>query len=121
MRVNREPDICSVRAKLDCQSGFRNEIAGGGPDDAAADDALVAFIKNDLRDSLVAPKGQRAAACRPGEDALAVFDAFGFHLVLGQSDPGDLWVGVSDRRNDLRVEEAVLASCILRGDLAFMR
>src|SRR5208337_3328427 len=106
------------RAHLDRQRRLGDEVAGVGADDAAAEQAVGRLVEQQLGHALVAAERERAPRRRPGEDALAVFDALRLGLVLGHADPGDLGVGVGNRRDYLGVEEAVAARRRLRGDLA---
>ena len=80
----------------------------------------VALVEQHLGDALVAAERQRAAGRRPREHALAVLDARGLGLVLGDPDPGDLGVGVGHRRDHRGVEEARHAGRDLGGDLALV-
>jgi hypothetical protein len=63
-------------------------------DHAAAQDfsmsmGLVTIIEQQLGNTFVAAIGNRAAGCRPREQALLDLDALGFGLVFGEADPGD--------------------------------
>ena len=70
--------------------------------------------------ALVATQRQRSSARRPGKDALAVFDATGLGFDFGHADPRHLRIGIGNRRNDLRVENAVLAGRHFGCDLRLM-
>ena len=91
-----------------------------GADDARADDPVGGLVEQDLGDALVPTQRQAAAGGGPGEHALAVLDARGLGLVLGDPDPGDLGVGVGHRRDHGGVEVAVVSGGVLRGDLALV-
>ena len=74
--------------------------------------------------SLVKPSSRALAMARPeaahGKFRHADLGAVLLRLVLGQADPGDLRVGVGDRRDDARVEMRFLARRRLGGDVAFV-
>jgi len=55
MRVNRVAKVYGIRAHLDRQCGFRDQIACICPDDAGTDDALVFGIKEQFGDPFGAP------------------------------------------------------------------
>ena len=100
--MDGEGDVLGLAAHLDRQRGFRNEVAGVRPDDAAADRPLRRLVPQRLGQALVAPERKRAPARGPREDRLAVSDALGLGLRLGEADPGDLRIGVGDRASSCR-------------------
>ena len=85
--VDGEADVGGVRPHLDREPGLGHELAGIRADDAAAQQAVGRLVEQELGHALVAAQRQRAARGRPGEDALAVLDALGLGLVLGQARP----------------------------------
>ena len=79
--MDGEADVFGFGAHLDRQRRLGDEVAGVGPDDAAADQPLGLFVPQGLGQALVASERQRPAARRPGEDGLAVFDPLGLGSV----------------------------------------
>ena len=59
--MDGQPDVCGVRAQLDGQRGLGDQVAGIGPDDAAADDPVVVSSKI----TLVMPSSRPSDSERP--------------------------------------------------------
>src|SRR5437660_11598914 len=72
MRMDGVAHVLDVGAHLDGEADLRDQLAGVLPHDAAADDAQVGFVVEELGETLLAAVGERAAARRPGEDGLAI-------------------------------------------------
>ena len=95
-------DVGDLAAHLDRERDLADQVPGMHADDAAADDALRALVEDQLGEALGAADADRAAARRPRELADADLEAPGLRLGLGDADPGDLRVGVGDRRDHPR-------------------
>ena len=67
-------------------------------------------VEQQLGKALVAAVGDGAPGCCPRKLSPLHLDPFSLRLVFGEPDPGDLGIGVCDRRNHARVEERFLAS-----------
>ena len=119
--MNGEADVFGFRAHLDRQRRLGDEVAGVRPDDAAADQALGLLVPQGLGQALVAAERERAAARRPREDRLAVFDPLGLGFRLRQARPGDFRIGVSDRGDRLGVKRGFVSARDLRRDLGLVR
>src|SRR5262245_41328272 len=89
-------------------------------DDAAADASVRALIEEQLGESLVASVRNRATGSCPREHGFPVLDALRLALFLGQSGPGNLGVGVRNRRNLPRVEVALLSGRGLGSHMRFV-
>src|SRR6185295_3049918 len=100
--VDSLADVSRVGAHLDAERHLADEIAGAGADDAGADDAVRLLVENQLGETLVAGVGDGAARGAPGEFSHADRGAGFLRLVLGHADPGDLGIGIGDRRDDVR-------------------
>jgi hypothetical protein len=103
--VDGERDVAGVGAEFYGQRHLADQLTGERPDDRRADDPLAVLVEQELGHALLPGEGERAAARRPGEDAFAVLGAGRPRLLLGHPDPGDLGIGVGDRRDDPRLEE----------------
>jgi chromosome condensin MukBEF ATPase and DNA-binding subunit MukB len=68
--MDRLADIGCVRAHLDRQTDFADQVAGIQTDDAAADDAMRYFVEDELGEAFVATVGDRATRSGPREQAL---------------------------------------------------
>ena len=110
MRVDRQSDVGRIRAHLDRERDLRNQVAGIGADDPAADHAVAHRVEQQLGESFLAPDRQRSPAGRPRKDRLLAGDAPRLRVGLGETDPRDLGIGVGDRRNHAGIEVA-LESC----------
>jgi hypothetical protein len=79
------PMSAASGAHFDRQRRLGDQLPGVRTDDAAADDPVRVLVEQDLGQPFVAPEGQRAAACRPREDAFAVVDARRLGLAFGNT------------------------------------
>ena len=91
VRMDRQADILGIGAEFDGQRCLSDEVASGGPDNPAADDALSGFVEQDLGQALVAAKRQRTPGGSPRETplpyltpaALASFSVVPTHATSG--------------------------------------
>ena len=114
-------DVLRVGAHLDGQTDLGDEVAGVQPHDAASDHPPVRLVEEQLHEPFVAGVGDGPPARRPGKDRFAVLRPALLQLVLGGTGPGDLRIGVGDRRNLPRVEGGLVPGRDLRGHMAFVR
>ena len=90
VRVDAEGKVLRGRAHLDGQHAFGDEFARAVADDAHAQHALSSGVNDELRETVRAVKGQRAAARAPRELRDGDFDAFGLRLGFGQAARSDV-------------------------------
>ena len=75
-----------------------------------AQDAVVVGVRKDLHQAGALVGGQRATGGRERELAGAVGLAVGLEFLLGLAHPGDLRMGVDDRRDAIVVDQRFVAS-----------
>src|SRR6187455_2537252 len=121
MRMHGERDIGRMRAHLNGECGFGNEVTSRRTDDAAADHTFRGLVEDQLGKPFTAAQGQRTATGGPRERAFSVPDTRSLRLVFGNPDPRHLWIGVGNRRNDPGIEIALVTASDLSGNLALMR
>jgi hypothetical protein len=120
MRMDGLADVGRIRAHLDRQRDLAHQVARPGADDGAAHHAVCLGVEDELGEAFVARIGDGAAGGAPGKLRHADRGARLLRLVLGHADPGDLRVGVGDRRDDARVEMRLLPRRRLGRDMALV-
>src|SRR3954462_4647074 len=121
MRMYGEADVGGFGAHFDRERHFGDEIAGVRRDDATADDAVCRVVEDQFRETLGAADADRAPGCRVREFADAVLDALLLRFAFGDADPGDLRIGVGDRRHDASDEFTLYSGRDFGGYFCFMR
>ena len=91
-----------------------------GPHNPTTQNLVGRGIKQQFRKSLITAIGDRAPRSRPGKHALGDGDAFLFGLILRQSYPRDLRIGIGHRRNHTCIKITLLTRCSLSGDMALV-
>ena len=110
VRVDRERDVLRVGAHLDREHGLGDQLAGVGADDARAEDAVGLGLEQELRQPVGAADGRARGRTRPtGRRRSRPSMPSALAWVSVRPDPGDLGVGVGDRRDRADVERDVLA------------
>ena len=102
-------DVDHICTHLNRQGNLADHVTGVGANNAAAQDFAVAVrfravIKQQFGEAFVAAVGNRAAGCRPREQAFFDLDALGFGFVFGQANPGHFGVGVGDAGDDAGIK-----------------
>src|SRR5947209_18903811 len=110
MRVYGEPDICSIGSRLDRQSHLADQFPGVRPHDSASEHTVRVGIKQQFRETLLAPERQRSAVCDPGESSFFEGYAPGLYLDLRQTSPRYLRIRVGHGGNHARVKRALMSS-----------
>src|SRR6476620_7555194 len=67
MRVDGLADVDGIASHLYGKADLADQVARMGADDATPKYAVIGLIEQQLRESLVAPVGDRATRCRPGK------------------------------------------------------
>src|SRR5258708_25296255 len=120
MRMDRLADVGGIAAHVDRQRELADEISRAGADDAAAEDAMVVGVEDELGETLVARVGNRASRGSPRELGYAYLGARLLRFFLGEADPRDLRIGVSHLRDDPSFEVVLLALGSVRGHLSIL-
>src|SRR5512133_4406917 len=120
MRMHGKRNSGCIRAHLNGKGNFRNEVTSRRTNNAATDHSFSGLIEDQLGESFTAAEGQRTTTGGPWESAFSICDTRSLGLVLGNPDPRHFRIGVGNRRNDPRIEVALLAASHLGGNLAFM-
>ncbi len=107
--MNGLADVDRIASHLDREADLADQVAGMGADDAAAEEAMVRLVEQQLGEAFVAPVGDGPAGGRPGKYGLAVLDPLRPALVFRQARPGDFRIGVGDRWNLPCLEQGVPA------------
>ena len=97
-------DVGRVRAHLYRQREFADEVTRAGADDGAAHDAVRLGIEYQLGEAFVPGIGDGATGRGPREFRNADLSSCLLRLVLGESNPGYLRIGVRHRGHDARIE-----------------
>ena len=121
VRVDAEGKVLRGRAHLDGEHALGDEFARAVPDDAHAQHALGGGVNDELRETVSAVEGQRAAARAPRELRHGDFDAFGLRLSFGKAAPRDLGVGEDDGGDDGFVRAARFAGDDFHGGAGLAR
>ena len=120
MRVDGEANIIGVTTHLYGKGRFGDEIARIWTHNSGADHPAVVRVKQQFSDAFVATKGKRAAIRRPGESPFLVSDVVRLCFAFCYPDPRDFWIGIRNRRNDVRIECYFMAGDNFGSDFAFM-
>src|SRR5207344_2627895 len=78
-------DVDGIATHFDREADLADQLSGMGADDAAAENAMVGFVEQELGETLVAAIGNGAAGSSPGKNRLAVLDSLRLALVLGET------------------------------------
>src|ERR1700737_4433894 len=113
-------DVDGIATHFDRKADLADQVSGMGADDAAAENAMVGFVEQELGETLVTAIGNGAAESSPGKNRLAVLDSLRLALVLGETSPCDFRVGIGYRRDLARFQTTVLAGRGFRGTVGFV-
>src|SRR5579872_7470566 len=120
MRMDGEADVGGITAGLDRERDLADELAGIRANDAATEHPMSLGIEQELREALFPAQRQGPSVRDPGEAPLGKRNALVFRHRLGEPDPRDLGIRISDRGNYARIEGALLTGGDLGGHLALM-
>src|SRR3954471_5593090 len=109
MGVDGQCDIGRVCSHFKREHRFRNQFAGIRADDPRTNQATCGLVEKEFCHAFVTGYGACAAAGCPGKAGFVNFDALRLGLCFGQAHPGNLWIGVGDRRNGTRVEPGLVS------------
>lgn len=108
-------NVLGGRAVLKGQGGLGNHLTGVGSDDVAAQQPVGLGIGKHLDHAVRVEVGLGTRVGAEGEGADLVGDVLVLEFLLVLADPGNLGVGVHDRRNDTVVDVAVALLDVLDG------
>src|SRR6516164_6769781 len=109
VRVDRALQVLAARGVLHGEHRLGDQLPGERPDDVHAENLVVIAGRHDLGEPLSLLQGACAAAGEEREGARFVGTPARLHLLLGETDPGDLRRRVDDEGNHLVVHLAVAA------------
>src|SRR5215510_14337838 len=99
MRVDRHADVRSVRAHLDRERDFGDELTGVAADQTTADHAVCLRIEDQLGEAVIAALCERTAARGPWKARRFDLHTPGLRIRLRHADPCDLRIGVGNGWN----------------------
>src|SRR5262245_12429602 len=109
MGVDRALQVLAARGVLHGEHRFGDQLAGERSDDVYTENLIVIAGRHDLRKALRLLEGAGATAGEEGESSGLVGAPACLHLLLVETDPGDLRRRVDDERDDLVVHLAEAA------------
>ncbi len=118
--VDGQRDVFSVTAHFDRQTDLTQQLAAVGADNRTTDHTVSLFVEDQFGHTICAVGSDSTARSSPREGGGFVADAFLFRFFLGQTNPGNFWLGVRDRWDHFRVEVVLHTGDNFCGNVAFV-
>ncbi|MND94581.1 hypothetical protein D3C80_868020 [compost metagenome] len=118
--MDGQRQIFGVGTHLDGQTDLAQQLTTVGTDDGTTDDAVAVLVEDQLGHTVGAIGGDCTAGSSPGEGSNFEVQALLLGFLLGQTDPGHLWLCVGDGRDHFRVEVVLLAGDDFGRHVAFV-